>query len=71
MNVELRDRPPSSGSWPICAAVRFIISRSGMAIVLYLYAIESATPAGSLLCGDRAPMHCTSVGKAILAGCLG
>jgi len=70
VNVELRDRaaPLIRELADLCRESIYLTVRDGEK-VLYLYAIESSRrlQARSSV-GDRAPMHCTSVGKAILAG---
>jgi len=69
VNVELRDRaaPLLRQLADTCSESTYLTVRDGSQ-VLYIYAIESSTRLlARTAVGDRAPLHCTSVGKAILA----
>jgi DNA-binding IclR family transcriptional regulator len=69
VNVELRDRaaPLIRELADLCRESVYLTVRDGDR-TLYIYAVESSRRllARSAV-GDRAPLHCTSVGKAILA----
>ena len=69
VNVELRDRaaPLIRELADLCRESVYLTVRDGDH-VLYIYAVESSRRllARSAV-GDRAPLHCTSVGKSVLA----
>lgn len=69
VNVELRDRaaPLLRSLADSCDESVYLTVRDGDA-VLYIYAIESSQRLlARTAVGDRAPLYCTSVGKAVLA----
>jgi DNA-binding IclR family transcriptional regulator len=69
VNVELRDRaaPLLRELADVCSESVYLTVRDGDQ-VLYIYAIESPQRLlARTAVGDRAPLYCTSVGKAILA----
>src|SRR5690606_1239181 len=69
VNVELRDRaaPLIRELADLCRESVYLTVKDGDC-VLYIYAVESSRRllARSAV-GDRAPMHCTAVGKSVLA----
>jgi DNA-binding IclR family transcriptional regulator len=70
VNVELRDSaaPLLRGLADACRESVYLMSLDGDC-GLYIYAIESPQRLlARTAVGDRAPLHCTSVGKAILSG---
>ncbi len=69
VNVQLRDRaaPLLRELGEFCGESIYLTVQNG-AYCLYIYAIESTHRLlARTAVGDRMPMHCTSVGKAILA----
>lgn len=69
VNVELRDRaaPLLRALADTCDESVYLTVRDGNT-VLYIYAIESSQRLlARTAVGDRAPLYCTSVGKAVLA----
>jgi len=69
VNVELRDRaaPLVRELADLCRESVYLTVRDGDA-VLYIYAVESSRRLlARTAVGDRAPLHCTAVGKSILA----
>ncbi|MCA0423114.1 MAG: IclR family transcriptional regulator [Proteobacteria bacterium] len=68
VNVEVRDRaaPHVRALADACGESVYLVVREG-AYVLYIYAVESSRRLiARTAIGDRARMHCTGVGKAIL-----
>jgi DNA-binding IclR family transcriptional regulator len=68
VNLEIRDRaaPHVRALADACGESVYLTIREG-ARVLYIYAVESSRRLiARTAIGDRAPMHCTGVGKAIL-----
>lgn len=69
VNVELRDRaaPLIRELADLCRESVYLTVKDGDH-VLYIYAVESSQRLlARTAVGDRAPLHCTSVGKAVLA----
>ncbi|MDK3158206.1 IclR family transcriptional regulator [Kamptonema cortianum] len=69
VNVELRDRaaPLLRALAETCSESVYLTVRDGDQ-VLYIYAVESSQRLlARTAVGDRAPLYCTSVGKAVLA----
>ncbi len=69
VNVELRDRaaPLLRELADACRDSVFLTVRDGDSC-LYIYAVESATRLQARTAiGDRSPLHCTAVGKAMLS----
>jgi DNA-binding IclR family transcriptional regulator len=69
VNVELRDRvaPLVRELAEVCRESVYLTARDGD-YCLYIYAVESPTRLmARTAVGDRGPLHCTSVGKAILS----
>ncbi len=69
VNVELRDRsaPLLRELADVCRDSVFLTIRDGDSC-LYIYAVESSTRLQARTAiGDRSPLHCTAVGKAMLA----
>ncbi len=71
VNVELRDRAaPLLRALADTSRESVYLTALDNDAVLYIYAIESPQRLlARTAVGDRAPLHCTSVGKAVLAFC--